>query len=234
MNEGVADKPVPPERAKRAMKETLGLVKKLGVGAAALLRRLKKDRSPAAMIETLDQSLAENRARRERASGKIESLHGEIVAGKKSLASASPARKRILGPELKSKLAEYKATERELNVLLENERTITQVKGRFNEIIAYDISGVSESLIDDVIDDIEDRAQDADAVADAARNLERSGRRQTRESDEEDFLTALADFGEDEPASALSDELAGFDEDESSPQAEPDRNGEKKKEGEGA
>ena len=198
-------------RAKRAMKATLQAVHKLGAGASALLKRLKKDRSPEAMIATLDESLAANTERREGVASRVEGVYKEIAAKKKAYASAPAARKRILEAELKARLAEYKAVERELGVLLENERVLSQVKGRLNEMIAYGMAGVTEDLIDDVAIDIEDRAADADARLDAARELERAGRRRERESDRESFLDQLAEFDEEVP-SELEAELAGFDE----------------------
>jgi len=196
--------------AKKLMKETLDRVRKLGAGASALLGRLKKDRSPEAMMGTMDESLAANRTRREQASARVETLYGEIVAKKRAYKAAPAARRRILEAELKSKLTEYKAAERELKVLLENERVLAQVKGRLNEMIAYDMAGVTEELIDDVALDIEDRASEAEARMDASRDLERAGARRERESDREDLLATLDEFDEDAP-SALDGELAQFD-----------------------
>ena len=48
---------------KKIMTETLALVKKLGVGAVELLKKIKKDKSPQAMIKTIEESLAANHAR---------------------------------------------------------------------------------------------------------------------------------------------------------------------------
>ena len=203
---------IPPDRARRAMKETLRLVRKMGSGALGLLANLKRDKSPTAMLETLESSLRDNKARREAASGRIEMLHDQIVQGKKALATSSPARRRILESELRSKLAEYKGAERELNVLLENERVISQVKGRINEIVAYDIAGVSETLIDDIIDEVDERAEAADAVASASRDLEHAGRRRARDSDEDDLAAALAEFDDTTSSPTLAQDLAGFDE----------------------
>lgn len=219
---------VPPDRAKRAMKETLRLVKKMGAGAVGLLANLKKDRSPEAMLATLDGSLTENRARRANTSKRIEDLHNQIVQGKGALTGASTARKRIIESELKSQLAEYRGAERELQVLLENERVIAQVKGRINEIGAYDISAVSESMIDDVIDDVDERAADADAVASASRDLEKAGHRRESETDEQDFAAALAEFDEEPAPSSLAEELASFTEEPIGDQ--PDKAKEKEEE----
>lgn len=197
--------------AKKAMKEAIRIAGKLGSGAADLLRRMKKDRSPEAMIRTLDENTSANTARREEVSGRVERVYHEIAAKKAEYQKAPKARQRILEAELRSLLSTYKASERELNILLENERNLSLIKGRLNEVAAYGMSGVSEILIDDVIDDIEDKAGEAEAVADAARDLEKAGRRKQREEDTEDLWAALGEFGEEERPSGLGEELAGFE-----------------------
>lgn len=184
-------------RTRKVMKTTLAAVKKLGAGATGLLGRLRKDRSPEAMLKTLDDGLGANRKRREEVSSRIEGLFKEISVQKKAYAKAPKARKRILQAELKSKLATYKAAERELNVLLENERVITQVRGRLNEMLAYGMATVTEDLIDDVALDIDDSAADAEGRLDAARELERTGKRREHPADQEDFLEALSEFDEE-------------------------------------
>jgi len=196
---------------KKAMKEALRLAGKLGAGAADLLRRLKKDRSPQAMIETLDRDLSANTARREEVSGRVERLYREIASKKAAFREAPKARQRVLEAELRSMFSTYKAAERELNILLENERNLSLVKGRLNEVAAYGMAGVSETVIDDVIDEIEDKVADAEAVADAARDLEKAGRRKEREGESEDLWTELDDFGEEKKAGELSEELAAFE-----------------------
>ncbi len=202
---------------RQAMKEALRLVGKLGAGAAELLGRLKKDRSPEAMLATLDERLAKNTARREDVSGRVERLHREITAKKTEYQKAPKARQRILEAELRSMLSTYKAAERELNILLDNERNLSLVKGRVNEVAAYGMAGVSESIIDDVIDDIEDKVADAEAVADAARDLEKAGRRRDRAEDSEALWAELGDFGETEKPGVLPEALAAFEEDEPEP-----------------
>ncbi len=202
---------------KQAMKEALRLVGKLGAGAVDLLGRLKKDRSPEAMLATLDERLATNTARREDVSGRVERLYREIAAKKAEFQKAPKARQRVLEAELRGMLSSYKAAERELNILLENERNLALVRGRLNEVAAYGMGGVSESIIDDVIDDIEDKVADAEAVADAARDLEKAGRRRAREDDSDALWAELGDFGEEEKPGKLSEELAAFEEDEPEP-----------------
>ena len=197
--------------AKKAMKEAIRIAGKLGSGAADLLRRMKKDRSPEAMIRTLDENTSANTARREEVSGRVERVYHEIAAKKAEYQKAPKARQRILEAELRSLLSTYKASERELNILLENERNLSLIKGRLNEVAAYGMSGVSEILIDDVIDDIEAKVTEAEAVADATRDLEKAGKRKQREEDTEDLWTALGEFGEEEQPSGLTEDLAGFE-----------------------
>jgi len=188
-----------PAKARKAMKDALRMVKKLGAGAGGLLARLKKDKSPEAMLATLESSLDVNRTSREEASGRIERLFREVADKKKAHASAPKARQRVLEMELRSRLSEYKATESELKVLLENEQVLCTVKGRLHEIIAHNLRGISEVAIDRVIDDIEDSVSEADAVLDAAQELEKAGRRRTRETDEESLWDELSAFDEGEP-----------------------------------
>ncbi len=73
---------------------------------------------------------------------------------------------------MQSKLAQYKGGERELTVLLENERVLSQVKGRVNEVTGYKMAGVSEYQIDEVIDEIEEAVGEEESRLDAARDLE--------------------------------------------------------------
>ena len=182
---------------KLVMKDVLGRVQRMGAGAADLFKRLKKDKSPEAMMETLEQSLEANRMRREETSRRVEQVHDLITRKKAEHAKASPARKRVLEAELKSLLTEYKTTERQLNILLENERNLSQVKGRLNEITAYGMAGVSEDAIDDLIEDIEEHVSEAEARTDAARDLEKAGRRREREGDSENLWDELAAFDEE-------------------------------------
>lgn len=202
---------IDPAKVKAALKSTVELVRKLGVGASDLFKKLMKDKSPQAMLKTIEDSQLANQARREVVSARVEKLHGEIVQKKKAYESAPPARKRILEAELQSKLAEYKAGERELTVLLENERLLSQVKGRLNELTGYTMAGVSEIQIDDVIDEIEEAVSEAEGRVDAARDLEKAGRRRERESDRENLLDELKGFEGESESSVVSKELEGFD-----------------------
>lgn len=205
-----AASPVDAGKARKAMKQTLALVKKLGTGAVALLKKLRKDRSPEAMSATLDVQLSANRVRREEISGQVERLYNEIAAKKKAYATAPKARQRILEAELKSLLSTYKTAERELGILLENEKNLGLVKGRLNEVTAYGMAGVSEAMIDDVIDEIEEKVSEAEGVGDASRDLEKAGKRRERESDTEDLWEQLGDFDADQ-AGAGKDIASDFE-----------------------
>ncbi len=198
-----------PAKAKKAMKEALGVVKKLGAGTASLLARLKKDKSPEAMLTTIETSLDANRTRREESSAKVERLFREIADKKTAYASAAKARQRVLEMELRSKLSEYKAAARELEVLLENEKVLGTVKGRLHEIIAHSLRGISEVAIDKVIDDIEDSVSEAEGVLDATRELEEAGRRRSRESGDDTLWDELSEFDERETSGPAVQEREG-------------------------
>jgi len=217
MNAGNQEKPSK-ANAKKAMKEAIRLAGKLGAGAGALLSRLKKDRSPEAMIRTLDEQLGVNQSRRREVSGKVERIYGQIAEKKKKYASAPKARQRVLEAELRSLLATYKAAERELNILLENERNLSLVRGRLSEVQAYGMAGVSEETVDRVIDEVEESVSEAEDLAAAARDLEKAGKR--REREEVDIWAELEDFG---PAteSPLGQELSEFESEED--QSKPER-----------
>ena len=202
-----------PSKAKKAMRDMFTLVKKMGAGAIDLLKKLKKDKSPEAMMRTLEASVAANQERRESVAARVEKLYNDIVTKKKAFASAPKARQRILETELATLLASYKAAERELSILLENERVLAQTKGRMQEVMAYGMAGVTEIQIDDVIDEIEESVDAAEARMDATRDLEKAGKRRERESEKDSLWNQLGDFGEEEKPSKLADDLAGFEED---------------------
>ncbi len=214
VNEQTKDqaKKIDPAKVKAAMAATVELVKKLGVGAVGLLQKLKKDRSPEAMLKTIEGSESANQQRREGVAARVEQLHAQIVEKKKAYTAASPARKHILEHELSSLLAQYKGGERELTALLENERVLAQVKGRMMEVASYGMAGVSEDQIDELIDDVEEAVGDQEGRLDAARDLDKAGRRRERESDREALFGELDQFGESEESKALAKELAAFDE----------------------
>lgn len=197
-----APKPV----AKTAMKNTLDLLRKAGGQAAGLLSKLRKDTSPETMLETFDGQIAQNKERREGVSSRLESLHKDIVAKKKEREKSGSARRRVLDMELKNLLSSYKDSERELSVLLENERVVSRVRGRFLEMLAYDLRGVDEDQVDSLVEDLDEKAGEADAVMDAVKDLDRAGRRREEEGEED-----------------LDDLLAGFDEEPRAEEEEPEQ-----------
>jgi len=185
------------EKTKKAVQDGFAILKRAGSGAAALIKKLRKDRSPAALIGAIDQQLEETTTRKESAATEVEKLHALIVEKKTALKQASRARQEILQEELKSLLTRYNAAKRTYKILLENERHMTLVRGRLEEVAAYGDTPVNESLMDDVIDSIEEAADQAEGVADAARDLEKAGRRRERESDTDNLMEALAAFDDD-------------------------------------
>ena len=189
--------------AKQAMAETVALAGKIGAGLKGLWAKIHVDRSPEAMLASLNGSLDENRARRGVVSDEMEALHGRIAAKKKAYETASPVRQRMLKTELQTLMAQYKSLEREFELVSENERNIMTVKGRFMEMIAHGMRGrLDEDLIDRLADGIEDKTEEAESVEDAMGDLEKAGRRRDRETG--DFDAELAAFGEPEDAAAES------------------------------
>ena len=213
----------PPDAAARrrqAMDRALQLLRAVGARAADLYRKVHKDKSPEGMLAGLDESIAANAARRTRVAAELETAHAGIVSKKREYATASAARQRILKAELTSLMAAYEACERELKVLLENDRVLTQTRGRIQELAAYAISGVREEQIDRVADEIGERAADAEARLGALKDLDRAGRRRESE-DADDFTAKLAAF--DEPAAAAPERAEQPPEREAaSEQAPPD------------
>jgi hypothetical protein len=196
-DEPVQDKTSRMEKTKKAVHDGFAILRKAGTGAAALVKKLRKDRSPAALIGAIDQQLEQTTGRKESASAEVEKLHALIVEKKTALKQASRARQDILQEELKSLLTRYNAAKRTYKILLENERNMALVKGRLEEVAAYGETPVSEALMDEVIDSIEEASDQAEGVADAARDLEKAGRRRERESDTDDLMEALAAFDDD-------------------------------------
>lgn len=198
-----------PKKSRDLMKDALGKIKKLGVGAGGLLAKLKKDKSPEAMRARMDEAREKNQQLRKEVSRSTEKLHNEIVAKKKEYKSASPARKRVLEAELKARMSEYKSAEQRLKTLLENERQLSVVVGRMDEAIAYGMSSLDLDFVEDVTDDIEVAVIEFDDRGDAIRDLEKAGRPRERESDHEDFLSKLDDFDGEISIEPEEDESAG-------------------------
>lgn len=201
-----AEQQADPQKSRQAMKESLKLLKKLGSGAGGLIARLRKTKSPQEMIEELESAQKINQKKRAEISSRLEDLYNVIASGKKNLASAAPARRRIIEMELKAKLKEYQAKERTLGILLENEQTLSLVLGRMEEVQVYGLSGINEDFIDNVADQLDEAADDAEDRLDATRDLERAGRRRERDSGDEDLMAALEGFGDPEESSPYSTE----------------------------
>ncbi len=166
----------------------------------ALFRKVKKDRSPEGMLRTVEAALAANTARREPLGAELEKQFHEIAAKKKLYEAAPAARKAALEGELKLLLAGYRARENEFQRLLENEVTLTQVKGRLNELIAQKLAGVTEGDLDKLTDEVTEAVALAEERQDAARDLEQAGRRREQESAREAFAEELQAFAESAPS----------------------------------
>ena len=199
-----------PQARTSILKRVAEMAAKVGRGAGALAERVRKARSPEAAVEALDAQLEENRARREPLSKRYEELYAAIAAKRKRYLAAPPARKKLMELELKGMLAEYKALERQLTVLLENERVVATVRGRTMEWIAMGLRKVSEGQIDRLTDHIEEATGEADDVDGALRDLEKAGARREREGDGDAFEAELAGFEEEAPTG--TEEVGGAEE----------------------
>lgn len=180
--------------AKKAWAACAGLAGKAAGGLKSLWAKIHPDRSPEAMVESLNGTLSANRKRLAELKPELEKAYAEIVARKAAWQKAPEARKRLLKTELETLLARYKGLEREFGVLNENTRTAEAVKGRYLEVLAYELRGqLGEDEVDDLSGLVDEKAEEAEGVQDALRDLEKAGRRKERGSDD------------------LEAELAGFD-----------------------
>jgi hypothetical protein len=182
-----------------AFRATLEKIRQL---ALALFRKVKPDHSPEGMLRTVDSALAANTARREPLGAALERQFHEIAAKKKLYEAAPAARKAALEGELKLLLAGYRAQEGEFQRLLENEVTLTQVKGRLNELLAQKLAGVTEADLDKLTDEVADAVALAEGRQDAARDLDQAGRRRERAGESEAFAKQLQAFAESAPPTA--------------------------------
>jgi hypothetical protein len=200
-------------REKKSILSRVGeIAGKLGHGAGAWIERVRKAHSPEGAVEALDEQLAANRARREPLAKRHEELFAQIAAKKKAWQAAPPAKKRLLELELKGMLAEWKGLERQLEVLLENERVAATVRGRTMELIAMGLRKIREGDIDKLTDNIEEASAEAEDVSGALDDLEKAGARREREGGEEAFAAELAgfDFEEEPAAGAGAPEASGI------------------------
>ena len=181
------------DRVKRAWTECATLAGKLGGGVKALWAKIHPDRSPSAMLATLNENLEGNHKRLGEMKPELDSIYREIVAKKKEYQSAAPVRQRLLKIELQTLMARYKGLEREFTILCENERSIETVKSRFLEVLAYDLRGkLDVNMVDRLADTVDDKTEEAEDIQDALGDLERAGKRTDR--DASDFDAELAGF----------------------------------------
>ena len=181
------------DRVKRAWTECATLAGKLGGGVKALWTKIHPDRSPSAMLATLNENLEGNHKRLGEMKPELDSIYREIVAKKKEYQSAAPVRQRLLKIELQTLMARYKGLEREFTILCENERSIETVKSRFLEVLAYDLRGkLDVNMVDRLADTVDDKTEEAEDIQDALGDLERAGKRTDR--DASDFDAELAGF----------------------------------------
>ena len=197
------------ERVKSAWSACAALAGKLGGGVKSLWAKIHPDRSPAAMLATLNENMAGNRKRLDEMKPELDRIYREIVAKKKEYQSAAPVRQRLLKIELQTLMARYKGLEREFSILCENERSIEAVKGRFLEVLAYGLRGkLDVDMVDRLADTVDDKAEEAEDIQDSLGDLERAGKRADRSSG--DFDAELAGF---DGELGISDAVDGIGED---------------------
>ena len=80
------------EYAKKAWTECSALALKLGGGVKSLWSKIHPDRSPAAMLATMNENQACNKKRLDEVKPELDRVYREIVAKKKEYTSASPVR----------------------------------------------------------------------------------------------------------------------------------------------
>ncbi len=189
-------KSAPKELAAKAMAEAVSFAGKVGGGLRSLWSKIHVDRSPEAMLVSLNGALDGNRRRRDAASAELDAAYRGIVEKKKAYEAASPVRRRILKMELEALMAQYKGLEREYALLCENEKSIASVKGRFMEVLAHGLRGpLDEDMVDRLADTIEEKSDDAEDLQDALGDLDKAGRR--RDRDDGSFDAALSEFDSD-------------------------------------
>lgn len=195
---------LPPESAEEPQKTPAfrAALAKLRDLMVALFRKVKPDRSPEGLLRTVEAALAANTTRREPLGAELEKQFHEIAAKKKLYEAAPTARKAALEGELKLLLAGYRAKENEFQRLLENEVTLTQVKGRLKELLAQKLAGVTEADLDRLTDEVTEAVAVAEGRQDAARDLEQAGRRRESASERETFAEQLQAFAESTPPTA--------------------------------
>ena len=187
------------EDGKPAHETVAGLAVRLGKGVSSLIDRIRGVQDPAAVMASLDAQLSANREYRIPLQQHYERLYGEIVAKKKAYRSAPPARKKLLELELKSQIAEFRSVERQLTICLENERVVSVVRARMQELAAMGLGKLRGKDIDELTDRLAAAVDEHEDVAEAVCDLDKAGERHDRD-DADQFAADLAGF--DEAASA--------------------------------
>jgi hypothetical protein len=190
------------EQAKKVMHATVAFAAQAGKAASGLAARLRNEKNPGDMLTAIDASLAANTAKSQPLTERSEAIYTDIAARKKVYEAAPPARKKLLELELRNRLAEYKAVERELTAFYDNEHSLNVVRGRLLELMAHGMRKLDEADIDRLTDAIEDVVDDAEGVRDSVRDLDKAGPRRDRDSDQESFADALAGFDDEAPTAA--------------------------------
>ncbi len=200
------------EQARGIVKSAAEFAVRLGRAASGLVAKIRNEKTPEALLTSIDASLEANRARRAPLMARADSLFAEIAAKKKIWQVAPPARKKLLELELKTLLSEYKGIERQMTAFFENENTLNTVRGRVLELMAIGMRSIDEKTIDKLTDDIEDAVGEQEDVSGAVRDLDKAGKRRESESDQESFEATLAGFDDEGAAfSATEATEAGRD-----------------------
>lgn len=192
-----AQKKLTSEQAKGILRSVADFAGKLGAATSALVLKIKNEKSPEGLLNSIDTQLEANRNQRAPLMERADKLFAEISAKKKVYQTAPAVKKRILELELKSLLSEYKGIERQLTAFFDNENTLNTVRGRVLELMAVGMRKIDEKTIDKLTDDIEDAIGEAEDVAGAVRDLDKAGKRHENESDQDAFESALAGFDDD-------------------------------------
>lgn len=192
-----AQKKLTAEHAKGILRSVAEFAGKFGAAASALVMKIKNEKSPEGLLNSIDAQLEANRNQRAPLMERADKLFAEISAKKKVYQSAPTVKKRLLELELKTLLSEYKGIERQLTAFFDNENTLNTVRGRVLELMAVGMRKIDEKTIDKLTDDIEDAIGEAEDVAGAVRDLDKAGKRHENESDQDAFESALAGFDDD-------------------------------------
>ena len=107
--------------------------------------------------------------------------------------------------ELRAMISEFKSEERQLKIYLENEVTISAVRGRTLELMARGLQTIKAGEIDILTDRIEQSAAGAEDLSMSLRDLESAGRCRESSGVHESFMDDLAAFDEEAPSMSVSE-----------------------------